>query len=92
MIKRLELNISGKVQGVSFRSEAQEQALQLDLKGYAKNNRDGSVTVVAVGEESSLKQLEQWCSQGPDSAHIENVHPVYSDPKPEETFLSFETY
>jgi len=65
--------ISGKVQGVWFRASTQQQAKQLNIKGYAKNLSNGDVEVVAYGEQSALKNLEQWLWQGSDLAHVTQI-------------------
>ena len=60
--------VSGRVQGVFFRASAQERALSLGLSGYAKNLPDGSVEVLACGEQMHLEALETWLQKGPPSA------------------------
>lgn len=47
---------------------------KLCLTGYAKNLDDGSVEVVACGEEGQVEKLMQWLkSGGPRSARVERV-------------------
>ena len=65
--------VSGKVQGVWFRAATRERALALQLQGVARNLRDGSVEVVAVGEDAALDALEQWLWQGPPLAKVSRV-------------------
>jgi acylphosphatase len=65
--------VSGKVQGVWFRAATRERALALQLHGIARNLRDGSVEVVAVGEDASLDALETWLWQGPPLAKVSAV-------------------
>jgi len=65
--------VSGKVQGVWFRASTREQALRLNLQGFARNLDDGSVEVVAQGDEASLALLESWLWQGPRLAKVSNV-------------------
>jgi len=45
------------VQGVGFRAFVRRKALMLGLTGYAKNMPDGSVEVVAQGEETAIERL-----------------------------------
>src|SRR6185295_11064341 len=49
--------VSGRVQGVWFRAATRERALALQLRGYARNLADGSVEVVATGEDAALGEL-----------------------------------
>lgn len=65
--------ISGRVQGVWYRSSTQEQAEQLNITGYARNLPDGRVEVLACGEASAIDALKTWCWQGPRLAEVEDV-------------------
>lgn len=62
--------VSGRVQGVSFRASAREQALRLGLRGHARNLADGRVEVLAVGGEDALAELEAWLRKGPPLAEV----------------------
>ena len=92
MIKKAELRISGRVQGVFYRAAVRQEAIRLGMSGYARNNNDSTVTVVALGEEAVLRELIQWCRKGPPEAHVENVDASFSDPAPDEQFKQFEIY
>ena len=65
--------ISGHVQGVFFRASTQEQAIALQLTGFAKNLSDGRVEVLACGEEKQVQLLEDWLWQGPTAANVDSV-------------------
>ncbi len=66
--------VYGRVQGVGFRYTTQYEAKRLGLTGYAKNLDDGSVEVVACGEEGQVEKLMQWLKTGgPGSARVERV-------------------
>lgn len=65
--------VSGKVQGVFFRASAREQALELDLRGYAKNLPDGRVEVLAAGSDAALDALAAWLRQGPPLARVDDL-------------------
>ncbi len=73
---RLELRIVGRVQGVLYRASARAKARELGLSGYARNLDDGSVEIVAEGEEASLKRLVAWCRVGPPAARVTRVEIV----------------
>ena len=79
MKKRVELNIRGRVQGVWYRGSTKEEALKLNIKGWVKNNIDGTVSVVAEGEEEALKSLVQWCKHGPSAARVDNIVESWMD-------------
>jgi acylphosphatase len=65
--------VSGKVQGVFFRASARDQAQRLDLCGHAKNLADGSVEVIACGDDANIEALERWLQTGPAAARVESV-------------------
>lgn len=69
----LRCRIDGRVQGVWFRGSTRQRAEQLGLSGSATNMPDGSVEVIACGEEKALADLEEWLWQGPPHAVVERV-------------------
>jgi acylphosphatase len=73
MDKQMRLTITGKVQGVFYRSTAKRNAMELKLKGYVKNIEDGSVVLVAEGPEEKLDELLKWCWTGPENAEVRNI-------------------
>jgi acylphosphatase len=50
MRKLVRLRITGRVQGVGYRAFVEMQAEMLDLEGWVRNRRDGSVEAVAAGK------------------------------------------
>jgi len=80
--------VSGTVQGVGFRYFASRVARQLGLTGYAKNLRDGSVEVYAIGTAAMLAALRNELQHGPRSAVVSDVldEDAAIDPKFERGF------
>jgi len=72
-MKHYSIRIFGKVQGVAFRASTHEKAKSLGLKGWAKNEEDGTVSVAAEGPEDRLQELLEWCHQGPAAARVDKV-------------------
>ena len=67
--------VYGSVQGVGFRYSTQREALRLGLTGYARNLDDGSVEVLACGEEDLVAALIAWLyAGGPRSARVDRVN------------------
>jgi acylphosphatase len=54
---RLTAWVHGHVQGVGFRWWTRSRALELGLVGYASNQPDGRVLVVAQGARSACERL-----------------------------------
>ncbi|TCO81093.1 acylphosphatase [Plasticicumulans lactativorans] len=65
--------VRGRVQGVAFRAHTRERALQLGVVGQARNLADGSVEVLACGDEAAVRALCDWLRQGPPRARVDAV-------------------
>lgn len=65
--------ISGKVQGVWFRASTKKEAIRLDISGWARNLKDGTVEVIAFGGEEALDELGLWLEHGPELAEVINI-------------------
>lgn len=65
--------VSGRVQGVWYRASTQQQAQAMGVTGQANNLHNGSVEVIACGEEENVEQLIRWLWQGPSHADVSNV-------------------
>jgi acylphosphatase len=72
-LKQVHLFVRGRVQGVFFRASTQREAKRLGLTGWVKNRPDGSVEILAEGEEDGLKELIGWANRGPTAARVERV-------------------
>ncbi len=72
-MKKIKISVKGKVQGVFFRSETNKKANKLGLNGWVKNEPDGTVTIMAAGDESQLKELIKWCAQNPGHSDVSNI-------------------
>lgn len=73
MQKRLECFIFGRVQLVMFRDFTQRKARSLGLTGTVANLKDGSVFIVAEGEEDKLCRLLAYLKKGPVFAQVERL-------------------
>lgn len=72
-MKRVRITISGQVQGVWYRKNAQAKAQELGLNGWVKNTSNGHVLAEAQGENAALQQFITWCYQGPEAAIVTGV-------------------
>lgn len=68
-----QIRVSGRVQGVFFRKSTQQKALELGIKGWVKNEPDGSVLVEIEGIPSSIMEMEKWLKQGPPAAKVTSI-------------------
>ncbi len=78
---QLRATVFGEVQGVNYRNFVKKEAEKLNLKGYVKNVTDGSVEVVAVGDEQALLKLVDQLWEGPSEARVLQVEDEWETPK-----------
>lgn len=72
-MKHLNISINGMVQGVGFRYQARSNARYMNIRGFVRNEPDGSVYIEAEGNEEDLRRFVQWCREGPGSARVDDV-------------------
>ena len=84
-MRRLHLKIQGRVQGVCYRAYTQDKARALGVKGQVRNLRDGSVELLAEAEEPTLKELLDWCWNGPPWARVEDIDAEWDEARGEFT-------
>jgi acylphosphatase len=75
------LRIRGRVQGVGFRAFVQDEAMRLDLRGWVRNRRDGSVEALVVGEDAAVEKLTVQLRNGPPGARVSGVDARESTPE-----------
>jgi acylphosphatase len=74
---RVHVFVGGKVQGVYFRQKTMETARSHGVTGWVRNLPDGRVEAVLEGDESSVKNVIEWCKIGPPKAQVENVNAIF---------------
>lgn len=79
--------ISGRVQGVFFRFNTQQQAQARGLRGWVRNLPDGRVEALFQGERERVQDMLQWCHKGPSGAWVRQVEVAWETP--EEVFSGF---
>ncbi len=72
-MKHVNIRIVGKVQGVGFRETSKYIADQMGVKGYVRNEKDGSVYMEIEGNNILIEEMIAWCNEGPDRAIVESV-------------------
>jgi acylphosphatase len=73
MTRAVEVRITGRVQGVSFRAYAAHEAVRLELVGWVRNEPDGSVAAHLEGPDDAVDEMIAWCRQGPPAAGVDQV-------------------
>lgn len=79
IIARL-LRIHGRVQGVSYRASAQQEAIRLGLSGWVRNRHDGSVEALVSGRVDAVEAFIGWAHLGPPAARVDRVEVGQTEP------------
>jgi len=77
---RLTAWVHGRVQGVGFRWWTRCRALELGLAGYAANQADGRVRVVAQGTSEAGEKLLELLRGDSTPGRVDNVVADWSQP------------
>jgi acylphosphatase len=81
MRKHFNITVAGRVQGVFFRASTKTSADHLNIRGFVKNQPDGTVYIEAEGDEKDLEQFIDWCKLGPKAAKVEKLEVKESELK-----------
>lgn len=73
MKARVHVIVSGRVQGVFFRSETEDEANRLGVRGWVRNLRDGRVEGVFEGDRDKVEKLIEFCRRGPPAARVTDI-------------------
>jgi acylphosphatase len=65
--------VRGRVQGVGFRYFVEQSARALNIRGWVRNDDDGTVEVYAVGTSAQLSDLAGLLWKGPRWAEVRGV-------------------
>lgn len=80
--------VSGRVQGVGFRYATKQTADDLGLKGWVKNNPDGTVQIHVTGNDNKVQEFISKIRNSPiQFAKVDDVTVTDSDNK--ETYQAF---
>jgi acylphosphatase len=67
---RAHLFVTGRVQGVFFRSETRRRAIALNITGWIRNLQDGRVEALFEGNRENVDALITFCRRGPSGARV----------------------
>lgn len=78
---RVHAIVRGDVQGVGFRYYVADHARDAGLRGWVRNQADGSVECVAEGPREVVNELVAVLRRGPTSADVAGVDVEWEDAK-----------
>ena len=71
--RSVHIRVIGRVQGVFFRDYTSRKALELGLKGWVRNCRDGSVEAQISGPPETIAQMIEWFYTGSPHSRVDDV-------------------
>lgn len=74
------VTIRGRVQGVGYRAFIDHKARTLDLEGWVRNRRDGSVEALFAGPPEVVTTMIAACARGPSLARVDAVQEEVANP------------
>ncbi|HET7577660.1 MAG TPA: acylphosphatase [Bacillales bacterium] len=72
-MKRYHIIVHGRVQGVGFRYHTQQHAVRHGIKGWVRNNPDGTVEIDAEGENHDMDRFIRELRKGSMNAKVTDV-------------------
>ena len=73
LVVRFSIIVTGRVQGVSFRTSLREVAKRNQVIGWVRNRSDGSVEAVVQGSEDGVDRVISWARRGPAGALVDDL-------------------
>jgi protein-L-isoaspartate(D-aspartate) O-methyltransferase len=87
-VKSVDVRVSGVVQGVYYRASARREGALRGLRGWVRNESDGSVSLRLQGEPHAVDAMLDWCRVGPPAARVSRL--TVADVPADETLHDFE--
>ncbi|MGI9305954.1 MAG: acylphosphatase, partial [Gammaproteobacteria bacterium] len=69
----VKYRLIGEVQNVGFRQYLSSKSGELGVRGWAKNESDGSLVALFCGEESAVSEMISHLRPGPIGASVQNM-------------------
>ena len=68
-----KVRVTGRVQGVCFRDWTKNQACRLEISGWVRNRRDGSVEALISGSPKNIEEMLNEFAVGPSAARVTSI-------------------
>lgn len=81
-----QVNITGRVQGVSFRAWTRQRAQELGVSGWVRNLPDGSVEALVSGSDEAVRTLIAALHEGPLAAEVKEISAQETETQAESGF------
>ncbi|MBO0469097.1 acylphosphatase [Enterococcus sp. DIV0242_7C1] len=83
-MRKVRMNVQGRVQGVGFRYMTKLAADELGIAGTVRNEDDGSVSIEAFGTDEKMAEFIQRVKDSPSPAGRVTYVDLQDDPLLEE--------
>ncbi|MFH1366704.1 MAG: acylphosphatase [Patescibacteria group bacterium] len=83
MALRADIILKGRVQGVNLRAMIKIMALSLNLKGYVKNEDNGTVHIVIEGGKDDIDSFFRLLKNYRGPGKVEEINDNWSEEQPE---------
>ncbi len=70
--------VSGRVQGVYFREYTRQVAEKNGVRGWVRNNNNGTVEALFTGPKERIEHIKKWLQHGSPLSSVQNVDCSYS--------------
>lgn len=87
-LRRAQVRVLGRVQGVGFRYFVQRTAVARGLSGFVLNQEDGAVSLELQGPDPDLQVALSEIRRGPHLARVDHWSLDWIVPRPDETGFS----
>ncbi len=78
-ITTIHLKVFGKVQGVSYRYWVKENAKELGVSGWVKNQDDKTVEIIANGNKEKIDIFIERCNTGSPNSEVRRLDKALID-------------
>ena len=75
-MKEVHFFVNGRVQGVGYRAWCVRTASKFGISGWVRNRFDGTVEILAIGQEFQIDGFLKECLKGPLWANVKSLKPV----------------
>lgn len=69
-MRRVQVIVSGEVQGVGYRYTMRMQADEAGVTGWVRNRPDGTVEAEIEGTDEQIDTVLAWMAEGPPGSHV----------------------
>jgi acylphosphatase len=80
--------VHGTVQGVFFRQATLRRAEERGVRGWVRNNPDGTVEAIFEGEPEAVDAMVRFVHDGPRAAQVRHVDVEDAQPEGHDGFVA----